>query len=680
MNRGSDTSAVKSAIKRDRHIQAARKLARVQLHTDPDAKTQRHTARLERSLATWIKYFGQDSFFWPFSENHKKYIKNIERCINEGGQVANAMPRGEGKTTIARWAVLYALLTGGRKSVVFVAATDGLATDSIDFVKRQLEENDLLHLHYPHVTSYIRASEGKALKAKYMLRADLESARLYYSADIVTLPTVTTYGQETASGERITKDRAQGYPSNGATMRFVGIMGAVRGRTKTGDNAAVIRPDLVILDDVQTRESAESPTQTATHERIINGGVLGLAWPDVQIAAIMPCTIIKKGDLSHRYLDRKLYPQWRGLTTAMVVKWPEAQETLWREYADHWRYDQDNDTNTATAFYRKNRRAMDKGAVVGWKHRKRRGELSALQTAQNLLLDRGDQFWAEYQNDPVAIELAILPISVELITSRVDTGRPPGIVPPETQTIVAFTDINRSYALTTTIMGFKQHQIGQVLWYGTHPLKSPNTDSERVTREKVHTALAVHGAQLATMPCRPDAWGIDGGGTPKNTVIDFCANSPRLCGLTAYTVFGRAAKQYHTRHRKNQMARLYEEQHLMIEGRGRQWIVSNADFWREVAQKGWTATPGGPGSCTLPEGHHNEFDEQICREVLRGKSEMDGQTIWLWGIEPGKNDYGDTVTGCYQMAAFMGIGTGIEETIGQTRGRKRLSQADLERR
>jgi chitin deacetylase len=43
---------------------------------------------------------------------------------------------------------------------------------------------------------------------------------------------------------------------------------------------------------------------------------------------------------------------------------------------------------------------MDAGARVSWEQRIRDGEVSAIQTAENLLLESGDQFWAEYQNEP----------------------------------------------------------------------------------------------------------------------------------------------------------------------------------------------------------------------------------------------------------------------------------------
>ena len=43
---------------------------------------------------------------------------------------------------------------------------------------------------------------------------------------------------------------------------------------------------------------------------------------------------------------------------------------------------------------------MDKDVVIGWEHRYREGELSAIQHAYNLLIDRGQLvFDCEYQNE-----------------------------------------------------------------------------------------------------------------------------------------------------------------------------------------------------------------------------------------------------------------------------------------
>lgn len=70
-------------------------------------------------------------------------------------------------------------------------------------------------------------------------------------------------------------------------------------KTKTPDGRSV-RPELVVLDDPQTDESARSLSQCATRESILAGAVLGLAGPGKKISGIMPCTVIRPGDMRER--------------------------------------------------------------------------------------------------------------------------------------------------------------------------------------------------------------------------------------------------------------------------------------------------------------------------------------------------------------------------------------------
>ena len=166
-----DRAAVSQSVKHARLVEASRKLARIVKHADPDAKTKAARTRLEKSLTAWIKRHGGEAFDQPFSPDHIKVIDKIEHAINQGGQFAVAMPRGHGKTTILKYALLYCMLTGRRRYIVIVAATEEMAHALVDFVRQQIQESDSLHEHYPHVTTYARATDGKAIKARFQLRA-----------------------------------------------------------------------------------------------------------------------------------------------------------------------------------------------------------------------------------------------------------------------------------------------------------------------------------------------------------------------------------------------------------------------------------------------------------------------------------------------------------------------------
>lgn len=62
-----------------------------------------------------------------------------------------------------------------------------------------------------------------------------------------------------------------------SVLYATGLSGSIRGLSYTNVRGEKIRPDLVLVDDPQTRESANSPTQCAERRRIIYADILGLA-------------------------------------------------------------------------------------------------------------------------------------------------------------------------------------------------------------------------------------------------------------------------------------------------------------------------------------------------------------------------------------------------------------------
>ena len=291
--------AVLADAKRQRHIEAGRKVARVKQHEDPPPEVCRKRKRLEADFPAWLRFHGGEAFADKWSPDHLAVLAKIKEAIDKGGHFALAMPRGHGKTTILKWALLYVMLTGKRRYVVVVAATAELAGALTDFVRAQLIESPTLLEHYPHVCHYAKAAEGKAIKAKYMLRRDFKPLGLGWGKATLILP--TPMGRDAP------------YPSDGAVLEGHGLTGAIRGKWRDDKAGKVMRPDFVLLDDPQTRESAESPSQCSMRERIITGDVLGLAGPRKKIAAVMPCTVIRKGDLAHRFLDHAVHPEWQGI-------------------------------------------------------------------------------------------------------------------------------------------------------------------------------------------------------------------------------------------------------------------------------------------------------------------------------------------------------------------------------
>src|SRR3990167_2222009 len=161
-----DQAAVSQSVRHSRLVAASRVLARIVKHADPPADIIAERTPLAQSLATWIKFPGGEAFDRPWSPGHLTVLEKLGKAVRRGGLFALAMPRGHGKTTIIKWSLLYVLLTGIRKYVVIVAATAELAQSMIEFVRAQLLESESLHEQYPNVTTYVRATGDKAIKAR----------------------------------------------------------------------------------------------------------------------------------------------------------------------------------------------------------------------------------------------------------------------------------------------------------------------------------------------------------------------------------------------------------------------------------------------------------------------------------------------------------------------------------
>jgi hypothetical protein len=255
----------------------------------------------------------------------------------------------------------------------------------------------------------------------------------------------------------------------GLWWRVAGITGRVRGMKYKRADGRSVRPSLVVIDDPQTSESAGSLEQTRKRIRVLAGDILGLAGPGSKISGIMPCTIIRPGDMADIILNRQTHPDWNGEKTRMVYKFPVNMK-LWEQYAERRAESLRTDGNflKATEFYIANRTAMDAGAEVSWEARFNHDEVSALQHAMNLKFQDEIAFASEYQNDPLPEETggdALL--SIDEISDKVN-GLAKGRVPLKSDRMSMFIDVQKAL-LYYMVIAWAEDFTGAVIDYGTFP-------------------------------------------------------------------------------------------------------------------------------------------------------------------------------------------------------------------
>ncbi len=73
-----------------------------------------------QSFPEFCKVYLGEHFNLPWSPYHLQAAERIERAVLDGGLFAFAMPRGSGKTTMSRAAVMWSVLCGHIKCAVLL--------------------------------------------------------------------------------------------------------------------------------------------------------------------------------------------------------------------------------------------------------------------------------------------------------------------------------------------------------------------------------------------------------------------------------------------------------------------------------------------------------------------------------------------------------------------------------
>ncbi len=426
-----------------------------EIGSPPNIKNQRRRDAGGKSLKKFAVTYFPERFYLGFSADHDRCIAKMERAVLNGELFALAMARGSGKTTLCEVALLWALLYGYRKFLVLVGADKEAAKALLDSIKIELETNDLLMDDFPEVCHAIRSLDGLANRCKGQT-CNGHRTHIKWSDHKVIMPTVANS------------------KCKGSIVVCKGLTGGIRGLKHITADGVSLRPDIVVIDDPQTEESANSVSQCETRVRILAGAILGLAGPGAQIAGMMPCTVIRKGDMADQILDRSLYPQWNGERCKLVYRWPDRMD-LWEEYCKILKEDMEHERGEkrATEFYRKNRKAMDAGFEVAWPDRKKESELSAQQHVFNLIVRFGKEvFAAEFQNDPE--DPALVQVSglewfqsVKSITTKL-SGHDRLVVPDEATIMTAFVDVHEDL-LYYWVSAWTNDFTGWCVDYGTWP-------------------------------------------------------------------------------------------------------------------------------------------------------------------------------------------------------------------
>lgn len=636
------------------------------------------------------RYFSS-IFYFPWSDDHLRAIERIQSAVLEGGLFALAMPRGSGKTELCKAAALWALLYGHRRFVCLVGATEAAAERLLDHLKIALTTNEELVRDHRQVCYPFVCLENNARRCIGQLFEGRQT-RTTWSAKEVTFATMPDYA-------------CDGINVSGSTITVAGLTGALRGQSHALANGSVIRPELVILDDPQTRESANSPSQCADRTAIVTGDVLGMAGPGRKIAAIMPCTVIREGDLAAQLTDREKNPQWQGERTKAIYSWPK-RESLWDSYckirSDGLR--RGKGVKDSFAYYESNREAMDAGAVVAWPAMHSESDLSALQYLMDKRFEMGiEAFSAEYQNEPLSDESDAMPTLVASEVASKTNGIKRGVVPANAAYLTAFIDVHDAL-LFWSVVAWSADFTGWIVDYGAYPdqrrrsflLRKANPTLTMVSGGAGREGSIYAGLTSLSQKLFGCEWKREDGGSMRierclvdagyayATVCDFCKRSEYTAILMPSRGEGVGAAK----------RPMIEYQRKPGERFGWNWLITrtanrsvtyvrfDSNHWKSFVHSRLGMAVGDIGSLTLygrnPE-HHRQLADHITAEMPT-RVTANGRTVDEWRIRPAVSDnhWLDCLVGSAVAASMSGAS--VDGATHPEKVRKRYTQSDLRRR
>lgn len=645
--------------------------------------------------------YNEKAFYLGWADYHLEAIARIEEVVLHGAMYAYAVPRGGGKTTLARMAGLWATSYAHKRYAFLIGSTGPKAEKLLASIKMWVRYLPKYIEDFPEISQSAIELGGRGNAAGGQL-CQGESTLITWSKDEYVLPTVppppnldlTSYPDYVDRNGVLIPEKALWAPTSGSRFKTSGITGeGIRGAVETTIEGEELRPDLVLPDDPQTDESAGSTKQNQDRYELITGAIKGMKGPDKKLSMMMPCTKIKPGDMVSVVLDRQRNPLFRGSCRAMLEPMP-SDLTAWEPYFERYQYCaqlEPPDFTEANEYYIKHRKELDQDAIATWEDRFEPDEVSAVQHAMNLYCFDAKAFFAEYQNDPQDKNSE----AIFLTASEIPAKQHPFDrfkVPIEVQKVTAFIDVQQEL-LFYCIVGWSDQFDGFVLDYGTYPeqnrilfekhsipatltSKHPNlTEDNRIRTALDEFIDILFNIRLERDSDKKvlqlDAIGVDQ--RYKPTVVKKVVREKkdsRLVPTYGGKFTGSEKPMNHPDNIKKWTTggrRLGPNWRIGDVSQGVQSMEINPNFWKTFMHEKLATPLGNPGSISLFKQEpfrHQLFANHLTAEYREQNTNEKYGKFDVWKTKPGggDNDWLDCLTNCCVMASFAGLQVvGLEE-------------------
>lgn len=625
-----------------------------------------------------METYNPKPLYFGWSANQLRSIERMEEAVRHGAMYAWAEPRGNGKTTRCRMLILWAVSYAYRRYPFLLGANAEKAEDSLSSIKTIIRFLPEYADDFPEIVYPVARLGGIAHRAQGQICCGV-STQIEWSKDRIVLPTVPPPPNWPARWPL----RSDGMvPSSGVVIATSGLTGdGIRGSLLTLKTGEMIRPDIVVLDDPQTAESARSASQNATRENLVGADVLGMAGPGRAIAAVMPCTIIERGDMADRILNRKIHPVWRGERTKMLESMP-TDLAAWERYFEVYRsciLREPPDQQAANDYYVDHREELEAGAVASWAERKNPEDISAIQHAMHLFFRDRKAFFSEYQNEPMEVDYGGSELDVEEIKNRLNKIAR-GTVPRDHTRLTAFIDV-QGKILYYAVCSWDERFGGAVVDYGTFPKQNrayfAASDARPTLADSfpgLSEAAAIYaGLKALTENLLSRAWKTEQGvemridrclidsGWNTDTIYQFCRQCAFAGVIYPSKGYGIGAAKVPISEwpvkpgeRSGYAWRLSAPE----SGRGRT-VKIDVNLWKSFIRERLATPEGSPGCLMLcgSQPHEHQLLADHLTSEYRTVTEGRGRRVEEWNVKPTntENHWWDCVVGCAVAASITGL-------------------------
>ena len=315
--------------------------------------TREARLRAKRSLKAFAKLYLAHHLQKPDSRMHEELYEILESLPDRpGARLAVAAPRGNAKSTLISLVfVLWSICHRHHRFIVLISDTAEKASEFLDHVKHELVRNERFAEDFPEV-----CEPGGAYPRWPRWR----------SREIIT--------------------------HNDVKVLALGMGQNIRGRRHVEN-----RPDLIILDDVESRENTATGEGRRKIVEWFNRSILKAGTKATQVLVVG--TIQHYDSLLARLTHPIDAPLWEKRVYRSVICWSDHPE-LWETWSAilHTReeYEHEGGPNAARRFFEAHTQAMLSGTEVLWPQ---------VEDFYTLMLMRESEgpasFDAEKQNEPI---------------------------------------------------------------------------------------------------------------------------------------------------------------------------------------------------------------------------------------------------------------------------------------